>query len=173
MNYQIEDKIRFLTRAFGRVERSRDGKNVAVSCPQCKDSSKRKLAIRLDDDRVNCWVCHLHGRVISVLRRFKSNLVHEYIEKFGNGMIDVFFEEEEKHAEMPENFRLLAPRKKDRTLRWAWAYVKRRGLTERDLWYFKMGVSTEKRFYRRLIMLSLSLSRYPGVIVQGYCMRRV
>lgn len=175
MKFTFDDKIRFLQKAFGHVEKCHDGKNVAVSCPQCKNPNKKKLAIRLDDDRVNCWVCHLKGRVVYVLKKYKPYLVAEYIEKFGVNNI-ILHDEGEKRAEIPEGFRLIAAYPKDPRLSWARKYCRKRGLTERDLWYFKIGVSTEKRFYRRVIMLSFdasgNLNYYSGRAVDNTAYRK-
>lgn len=158
VNLDLNNKLRFIRKAFGNYEMGRDGRNVAVACPsqQCRDSRKKKLAIRLDDDRVNCWVCHLKGRVLSIIKKFRPSLVHEYVQQFG-GTIEIFRDEERPKACMPEGFRMIAayPDSRDPAIRLARNYVvKSRGLSERDMWYFKLGVSTDKSLRRRVVMLS-------------------
>lgn len=166
------DKLLFIKRTFGSYEKGRDGQNVAVKCPNCKEANKKKLAIRLDDDRINCWVCGLRGRLIGVLKRFRSRAVlKEYIEKFAGRNINLFLDDSEDEIppiKLPERFRLLAPRlhDDDPTIRWAFGYLRGRGLTERDLWYFKFGVSVDPDMHRRVIMPSFDaegeLNYYTG-----------
>ena len=42
----------------------------------------------------------------------------------------------------------------DPDIKAVWRYVYSRGLTDRDVWYFKLGVSDEQRWKRRVIMPS-------------------
>ncbi len=156
MKFEQERKIKFLKKAFGTVERSNDGKNVAVRCPACKDSTKRKLAIRLDDDRVNCWVCSLKGRLVYILKIYRTNLVHEYIETFGIAKIELK-DVEVALPSLPKSYKLLMSHQNDISTAWARSYLKKRSLTNRDMWYFKFGVSSEPEFRRRVIMPSFDV----------------
>ena len=137
MSQQLDDKIRFIKRAFGGIDLGRDGRNVAVACPKCKTSVKKKLAIKLDNDQVNCWVCHLRGRLVSVLKTYKSGeLVREYLEKFGKHDIHLLVDDtEKKPVQVPQDFKLLAAHldARDPAVKSAIRYVKSRGLTERDM----------------------------------------
>ena len=70
------EKASFLRKVFGPLELSRDKINVAVKCPACsKTSGKKKLVIRLDDDRYHCWVCGIKGRnLLSLIKKYASFL---------------------------------------------------------------------------------------------------
>ena len=170
MSQQLDDKIRFIKRAFGGIDLGRDGRNVAVACPKCKTSVKKKLAIKLDNDQVNCWVCHLRGRLVSVLKTYKSGgLVREYLEKFGKHDIHLLVDDtEKKPVQVPQDFKLLAAHldARDPAVKSAIRYVKSRGLTERDMWYYRLGVSTDPELFRRVVMLSFDangeLNFYTG-----------
>lgn len=172
MKSDVSDKLRFIKRTFGPYEMGRNGQNVAVSCPKCRDPQKKKLAIRLDDDRVNCWVCGQRGRLVGVIKQFKStHVLREYVTKFAGKNIRLFMDDapsDKPPLELPERFRLLAPRLQtgELTVAWAVSYLKRRGLTERDFWYFKFGVSIDKKMEKRVIMPSFDadgeLNYYTG-----------
>jgi len=158
------DKIRFLNRVFGTCVIGNDGLNVAVCCPNRNcgsygSSAKKKLVIRIDTDNHHCWVCDVKGRNLnSLLRKHFPQYVHEYREKFltksKNFAIDV--EEPEVIVTCPKEFRLLATslQSKDPDIRDTVRYLKKRGLTNRDLWYFKMGTCTQGRYRRRVILPS-------------------
>lgn len=155
----LEAKLSFLKRVFGTVQASKDAKNVAISCPKCKNSQKKKLAIRLDDDRVHCWVCGQGGKLVNLLIKFKPMYVYEYVSKFvGQNIVLLSDELEKKTAEVPRNFKLLANNMKsiDPNVRASIKYLTNRGLTERDFWYFKFGVSDDSALIRRVIMPSFN-----------------
>jgi DNA primase len=160
------DKISLLTRSFGSIEVCRDDTNVTALCPICakQGSSKKKLSIRLDDGRYHCWVCGSKGRsVIQLIKKYHPSFVDEakkYFKIKGKGF-DLFGEEEatespEERVEVPENFRLLGTLldSKNPDVRATIQYCASRGLGLRDLWYYKLGISNEARFSRRVIIPS-------------------
>ena len=160
------DKISLLTRSFGSIEVCRDDTNVTALCPICakQGSSKKKLSIRLDDGRYHCWVCGSKGRsVIQLIKKYHPSFVDEakkYFKIKGKGF-DLFGEEEaiespEERVEVPENFRLLGTLldSKNPDVRATIQYCAARGLGLRDLWYYKLGISNEARFNRRVIIPS-------------------
>ena len=160
------DKISLLTRSFGSIEVCRDDTNVTALCPICakQGSSKKKLSIRLDDGRYHCWVCGSKGRsVIQLIKKYHPSFVDEakkYFKIKGKGF-DLFGEEEatespEERVEVPENFRLLGTLldSKNPDVRATIQYCASRGLGLRDLWYYKLGISSEARFSRRVIIPS-------------------
>ena len=158
----FSSKAALLRRAFGTVEISRDQVNVAIKCPKCADarSSKRKLVVRLDDGRYHCWVCGLKGRKVSSLfRKYASSHVEE-LKDFGwdNGSSsnEGPIEEEEPDIEIPQGFVLLADslKSRDPDVKETVRYVRDRGLSIRDLWYYKVGTTTKGRFRRRAIIPS-------------------
>ncbi len=152
-----DEKISFLRRAFGDVTVPKGKGDPAIACPKCKNSSKKKLAIRLSDDRIHCWVCGLGGRLITLLVQFKPSYVHEYITNFAGKNLNTFDVEEIPHVvEIPENFKLLAleVNSSEYTTIQTISYLKSRGMTLRDLWYFKFGISSDPKMWRRVIMPS-------------------
>lgn len=158
---------------------SRDSKNLAVGCPKCKNVQKKKLAIRLDDDRVHCWVCGLGGRLVSILVQHRPSLVHEYVTRFVGSNVKLLKNDQIEHVvEIPSEFRLLAPIMESRepAVRWAVNYLKHRGLNERDLWYFKFGLAGDPAMRRRVIMPSFDaigdLNFYTGRAIDADAFRK-
>jgi DNA primase len=152
---QFDYKISFLRRVFGTAQLGANA-NLAVSCPVCKDRTKKKLSIRLDDDRVHCWVCGLSGRLLTLLSKHRPEFVSEYIKQFATqqSAVDLLDYEDKTVLELPIGFRLLAPLYYDPSLevRWALAYLRQRHISYRDLWYYKFGIANQ--CHRRVIMPS-------------------
>ena len=161
MANSIKDKINFLYRAFGPVMVWHDGVHVGVRCPACDDeqASKKKLTIRLDNDSHHCWVCDLKGRTLeSTLKKYKPQFLREYQEQFLNKKFkcDPPSVPEEEPIKLPQNFKLLALEKNriDPDIKAVYSYACSRGLSNRDLWFFKFGACSTGRFRRRLVMPS-------------------
>jgi len=164
--HSLTDKIKFYESIFGRGRISNNGVNFDVRCPICAplDTSKKKLAIRTSDDANHCWVCGWKARSLAPLLRKYGTQEHlnAYRELTGhNGKSDLITAEIDKvqKIELPKDFRLLTlASNMDPDVKAAWRYVYSRGLTDRDAWYFKFGVSDEVRWKRRVIMPSFDFN---------------
>lgn len=158
----LSSKISFIKKVFGQGEIDSGRLNISVKCPNCsnrKDQAfKKKLVIRLDNNVYHCWVCDIKGRNLGYLiKKYKKQFLNEYISKFANAKkinIDIDLSKNEDVI-IPGKFRLLAqiqsPSKYEQE---ALDYLYSRGLTNKDIWYFKFGLSSEKRYYKRIIMPS-------------------
>jgi hypothetical protein len=61
----------------------------------------------------------------------------------------------DQKIQLPSDFRLLHKcNTSDPDVKAVWRYLYSRGLTDKDAWYFKLGVSDELRWKRRIIMPS-------------------
>jgi DNA primase len=159
----LTEKVKFIEQVFGSGKLARNGKNIDVRCPICapRDHTKKKLAIRVDDDRNHCWTCGWRAHTLAPLLRKYAGVERlvEYRDKFmpeaerGRRCFVIDVEEQPKIA-LPKDFKLLVTAPDSPDARAAWRYVLDRGLTERDLWYFKLGISDEGRWYRRVIVPS-------------------
>jgi DNA primase len=154
------EKVKFVESVLGKGSLSRSGEDIAVSCPQCKDTKKKKLSISLVSWNYHCWVCDSKGRtLLSLLRKhFSRDVVNLYRQKFLNQQIehtDVI--EEEQKFEYPEGFvplgNLLSS--KDPNVRAVLAYLRDRSLTDADLFRFRAGVTPTGRDPRRVYFISL------------------
>ena len=153
-------KIEFLKQIFGSIEIARDGVNVAVKCPACSDeSSKRKFSINTDTWKCHCWVCGVKGS--NPYRIFKESISCEVAEFFkGTFLKDVDFDNKlpiaREKVKLPEGFipLFLDKRYSDPDVKKCLSYLRARGVSRRDLWYFKLGTSQSGRFRRRVIIPS-------------------
>lgn len=158
--HSLTDKIKFYESIFGRGRLASNGKNFDVRCPICApmDTSKKKLAIRTDNDANHCWVCGWKARtLIPLLKKFGSqehiNLYREFTGR-SNSPVTADIEIVQK-IELPKDFKLLTlASDTDPDVKAAWRYIYSRGLTDKDAWYFKFGVSDEPRWKRRILMPS-------------------
>lgn len=155
------EKIRFLETCFGDVHQFHDGINVAVKCPKCgePESPKKKLGIRIDNWNVHCWVCGIKGKnIYYVLKKHVSiDLAKQYLNKF-----DIVKKEEDDSSEeeiaikLPDNFLMLATnlKSKDPDVRDCLGYLRKRGVTEDQLWYHKIGTCVNGFGTRRVFFPS-------------------
>lgn len=151
--HALSDKIDFFRRAFGRVEvGARD--NIQIKCPFCVEDKakqglpvrKRKLAIALEKNDVwHCWVCGRKGHIIGVLHKFCDREAYlEYMNRFADKdsiRINTHEEEEQTISVLPPDFKMLAIHQTGGYAKQALRYLKKRGITDRDLWYFKFGIT--------------------------------
>jgi len=160
--HSLTDKIKFFESIFGRGRISSSGVNFDVRCPICApvDSTKKKLSIRTDNDANHCWVCGWKARSLAPLLRKYGTQEHlnAYRELTGqDGKFNLITADLDKlqKVELPKDFRLLTlANDVDPDVKAAWRYVYSRGLTDKDAWYFKFGISEEPRWKRRIIMPS-------------------
>lgn len=158
--YTASDQIEFLRRVFGRVDIYNSG-NVQVRCPKpdCPShSKKRKLAINIEKGFVfHCWVCGYRSRLLWLLKIYYPGAFYqEFIERFCDEKAIKSVVDERPIVALPQDFRLLAIKteSKNPEIRRALNYLKDRGLNNRDLWYFKFGISNEGKLDNRIIMPS-------------------
>ena len=150
-----ESKIKFLSRVWPNHRITSGGREFKVVCPKCGDKSrpdKRKLCIRLDNDLYHCWVCDLKGRSVSrLIRKVKPTLAASYQSQFGQ----VKFQEHQEDfvkCELPRGFRLVMDNLYDPDAKRVRRYAHTRGITDSELWRFRVGYSPELR--RRMILPS-------------------
>lgn len=163
----LTDKIRFIESVFGAGRLARNGKNFDVRCPICDpcDQSKKKLAIKVDDDRCHCWTCGYKAGSLAPLI-FKHGTREQFVEyrdkfmsaaqkgrmKVGGAL------ELERRVELPKGFRMFSSlnqseaRDPDVVAMRRYLFNKRK-VTERDLWYFRLGFTDDDLRWRRRIII--------------------
>lgn len=168
--WTTSDKLNFIERLFGAGKLAHNGRDIAVRCPICAplDRSKKKLAIRVEDDLVHCWVCGFRARsLVTLIKKYGTQqLMNEYRNRFmpvDPGSTRCVFisvdEEAQRAVKLPDDFKLLALASDvDPDVRAVKRYCSSRGLTRDDLWFFKIGVSNEPRWRRRVIVPSFNAS---------------
>jgi len=160
--HSVSDKVSFFESIFGRGRLSANGINFDVRCPICAptDPTKKKLAIRTTDDANHCWACGWKARSLApLIRKYGTqehlNLYRELTGQGGKSDLVTADVDNVQKIELPKDFRLLTlANEMDPDVKAAWRYVYSRGLSDRDAWYFKFGISDEPRWKRRVIMPS-------------------
>ena len=159
MQATFTEKIQFIERTFGKGILSRSGDDIAVSCPVCKDSKKKKLSISLSSWSFHCWVCGEKGKtLIPILRKTKSReTTSDYRTRFLNQKIENFEVEEVQKFEYPEDFVPIveALSSKNPNTRSVVSYLRSRGLTETDFYKYRIGVTPRGKDPRRAYFISL------------------
>lgn len=161
------ERIGLLKRVFGRMYKSADGVNVACYCPKCEESGKKKLklAVRLDDGRYHCWVCGIKGASIaSIISRYRPELQREAEKYFPHPKKSTrtinFTVPNQDSVALPPGFQFIATNLNPvlPEFRKVINYVVDRGLTERDMWRYRLGFSTDDMYTGRVIIPSFDAS---------------
>jgi DNA primase len=156
----ITEKLNFIRSVFGKYTLSRNGMDAAVRCPSCQAApTKRKLSIRLDNDFYHCWVCGIKGRnLLYLLKKFaRPEAIDIYLREFLSAESTHQDENVVASIFLPEDFSLIlnaTSRSSDPDFMACLRYLRTRGLTDADIWFFKVGVSNEFKFRRKVILPS-------------------
>ena len=157
---QLKKRIKLISKAFRDVQLDRDGVNVSIGCvnKKCKthgNSSKKKLCLRVDTEIYHCWVCGMRGKGLAkFFYKFKQSYFDQAKEIFSSQVKEV--QEEKVSVALPENFQLLGDYSllRDPDLKAAFNYLKSRGITEGDMWRYRIGACPSGRYRRRVIIPS-------------------
>jgi DNA primase len=161
----ISQKFELLKKLLGPGDIDRRGVNAQFWCPFCKhvDSKKRKLAVRLEDGVTHCWVCNKSARTPAKFVPLYNayDLLPELEKAFGAGG-ELFKEAEEVPdemiAEVPSDFALVCDEidrgviHPDKIA--AIRYLEMRGVTYNTAKYFRLGLSNQEIFRRRIVFPS-------------------
>tara|TARA_Y100000310_G_scaffold330584_1_gene402492 strand:+ start:3870 stop:4829 length:960 start_codon:yes stop_codon:yes gene_type:complete len=161
MDLLVQARVNFITSIFGPGIINQD--SISVCCPSCCSDrpNKRKLVIKIDNGMHHCWICDLKGSSLKyTVRRFAPERYGEFLRIFNES--DAKAQRVEDHFEkvaLPKNFIPLGLNLNslDPDVRDTVTYIFNRGLSERDIWYFKMGTCTTGRFRRRVILPSFDV----------------
>lgn len=101
------ERIALLKKALGDADVGRDGVNVAFRCPGCgKNPEKKKLVVRIDNEKWHCWVCDTKGRsILGLLRKYAPSHAGEWRNRFTEDRRFHFDNDEtpvEEKVELPE-----------------------------------------------------------------------
>lgn len=164
--FSITDKIRFIENIFGKGKLAANSRNFSVRCPICSptDKTKFKLAIKIDNDMNHCWTCGWKAHNLALLiskfgtqseliqyrELFVPDLDKEYLNRLSLDEIA-----KPTQVKLPDDFRLLSLSSSILpNVKAPLEYLRKRGVTRNDVLYYKLGISNEKRWRRRIIMPS-------------------
>ena len=170
MREDLTIRASFLQEVFGSG--IINGESIALTCPQCsKDRpDKKKLIVKLTDGMHHCWICGLKGKTLKyTIKKFAPAKFLKYKSIFEDSVVEVENKiEEQIEVSIPNGFLLLANNlnSRDPDVRDTINYAYSRGLSTKDLWYYKFGTCQSGSFRRRLIMPSFDafgkLNYYTG-----------
>jgi hypothetical protein len=93
------ERLKYLSGAFGTGNLGRDGVNASFRCPKCLHKDKFKLIVRLDNEKWHCWVCGIKGgSVASLLAKHAKEYRSGWIQQFGTVEQKRFIDEPEEEA---------------------------------------------------------------------------
>ena len=154
-----KERTQILASALGTFTLDRKGINASFKCPICATSKKQKLIVRVDTGQYHCWVCNAHGASVSFLLRKLSADTAARWEKVAGVTQRRYLDDTPElpdPVEIPHGFRLLAESfdSHDPDILDCVQYVRDRGLTLRDMWYFRLGAVSRGFLSRRVILPS-------------------
>jgi hypothetical protein len=162
--HTISSKLAFIESIFGKGDLAANGKNFSVRCPICAptDRNKKKLAIRVEDDAHHCWTCGWSSYslaplirkfgTVAHLQRYKSEFIPERLKHIKEKSVS---EEASQITKLPSDFKLLTQSSLQHPdVKAAWSYLTKRDISLRDAWHYKLGISNDPRWKRRVIMPS-------------------
>ncbi len=152
-------KIDFLKSCFGEnYKLSRDGKNIAFNCPNCcDDKEKYKFSVCLDTLLCHCWVCSIKGKTpYNIIKKYVSPHLAEKFKKDFGLKLNNPEEEKEIHVSFPGEFKMLSSYNKiyDPDVRDCIKYLRKRGLTKKELYRHKIGIINKTSYSRRVVFPS-------------------
>jgi hypothetical protein len=139
---------------------------VAVVCPVCYEktgTNKQKLVIETSCFISHCWVCNdkITKNIYKLIKKYAPDSFKEFLEVFAKDKTysESFAEDElpkEESLKLPKGFTLLAEwfnKPKPNIMIQALNYLTKRGVTERDLWYFKFGITENDPDYEKRVII--------------------
>jgi len=161
----MQKKFKIISAILGDSYRSND--EHLFACPFCKHH-KKKLSVNIEKNVAKCWTCETSTKDIRrLVRRFGDfNQLQEWDTLTNRVNItdfdDIFAEKEEpspfpERLDMPQGFASLN-NEPSLSATPALNYLKRRGVTETDILYWKMGYCMEGRYAKRIIIPSFDIN---------------
>jgi len=159
----MSEKLQILKGVLGRCRTS--GQEHLFHCPYC-GHHKKKFSVNIDKNKYKCWVCDTKGAdIYRVIRKYGSCADVQSWRVLTNKVEisdfdDIFSEEEEAKEEvidLPPEFRSLANTNTIAAQN-ALNYLKKRGVSEKDILRWKIGFCDEGEYKNRIIIPSFGMS---------------
>ncbi len=144
------------------------GNEFIFKCPFC-DHHKKKLSININKDAAKCWVCDWSTPNLSrIIRRLGAySQIQEWNELCGIIEISDYSkifesfeeikEEKEEIIDLPDEFMTLCTKENHISSYVARRYLKERGLSKKDILYWKIGYCISGKYENRIIIPSFNL----------------
>lgn len=156
-----ERKLKILVEILGAYRRARN--EYLFFCPYC-DHHKPKLSINIEKNVYKCWVCDSRGNNIRrIVRRFGEYKHRQEWSRF-EAQVDYSLLEDpfgevvipEEPVELPEDFISLANKDIPPTGFPARKYLKERGISKKEIIWWKIGYCFSGEYKNRIIIPSFN-----------------
>ena len=150
----MSKRINILISVLGAPHKS--GKEMLFQCPKC-DHHKKKMSVNLSKNAFKCWVCDFSGKNISFLvRKYGSPQSFQAWSRLtGETRSSPILEAEpEEKPLLPKGLVSLCTPIESKCSAPYRRYLKSRGITNSDIYKWKMGYTTEGPFRSRVIIPS-------------------
>ena len=147
---------------------NRTGHELLFSCPKCKHH-KRKLSVNINKNVFKCWICDFKGTNINRLVRRYGDTTQKAkwgeltgqveIGQFDEIIASLFPDTEEDQPEvvkLPNEFLSLANKARSLLSTKARNYLNRRGITDEDILFWKIGYCPSGEYAGRIIIPSFN-----------------
>jgi DNA primase len=166
MSLQQENTLSILNKVLKQTPKLRKGGTQAIYyCVKCHHY-KRKLEINLVTGQYHCWICNFAGKSIkSILRNLNApkeyyNKVVEERKACSDETLNALFDTQKKEHiinVLPNDFQSLTEYNKSIEYTHAMHYLKKRNVTEYDIYRYNIGYCTEGKYKNRVIIPSYDI----------------
>jgi len=155
------EKLRILREILGQDRKSNDER--LFNCPYC-EHHKPKLSVNMEKNVYKCWVCDSSGsNIYHLVRRFGSykhrQIWLQFEEETDYTSFEDLFETKEKEEQiidLPKEYISLANKALAPTGFMARRYLKERGITKKDIIWWKIGYCSSGEYENRIIIPSFN-----------------
>ncbi len=159
----MEEKLRIIKEILGdyRVSSS----EFLFHCPFC-NHHKRKMSLNFGVNAYKCWVCDSRGKnIYRIVRQFGTYQQRQKwldldgrldLSEFDKMFMELNDDEEEQTTDLPPEFISLNNKKLPRHSKRPLQYLHSRGLSKKDLLYWKIGYCNEGLYSGRIIIPSFN-----------------
>jgi len=162
------EQLKILRHVLGDYYKS--GDETLFHCPYC-NHHKKKLSINIEKNAYQCWICGQGGKdIYRVVRRFGNYKQKERwreimdvapeLTRFGTNMFNAIKGEDSEEIQiisLPEGFKTLSERSKGLSYRQVVSYLGKRGITQQDVLWWRMGYCSEGPYKNRVIIPSFDV----------------
>jgi len=164
----MTEQLKILRNILGDFYKS--GNESLFHCPYCKHH-KKKFSINIDKNAYQCWICGQGGKdIYRIVRRFGSYKqkdrwrelmdIAPELTRFGVNMFNAIKGEDIEETQiitLPRAFKTLSEPSGSRPYRQALSYLTKRGITQQDVLWWRMGYCAEGEYKNRIIIPSFDI----------------
>lgn len=159
---EITEKLNIVGSFLG--DHRKVGNEYLYHCPFC-NHHKKKLSLNFEKSKFKCWVCDAHGNIRRLVRKKATlDLFQKWKQIDGevdlNTNLDDLFtdtaEAKEEILSLPDGFTTLTSKTNPLSYKKYLNYLKKRGLTQQDILYWKIGFCSDGEYKDRIVIPSFN-----------------